>query len=146
MCSSSYFFFFFQAEDGIRDYKVTGVQTCALPIYNVRAALRINADDPAGRGHQKCQVSVTAERAIVSGFAVGKLQVDALPGRRVRHNGSAPVQPSDHVQQPLAVVTPPPDEGGRVRGWLRREDCLISREKISDRKSTRLNSSHLVIS
>src|SRR2546426_7178022 len=29
-------FFFFQAEDGIRDYKVTGVQTCALPIYDVR--------------------------------------------------------------------------------------------------------------
>ena len=26
-------FFFFQAEDGIRDYDVTGVQTCALPIY-----------------------------------------------------------------------------------------------------------------
>src|SRR5256885_6273064 len=26
--------FFFQAEDGIRDYKVTGVQTCALPIYS----------------------------------------------------------------------------------------------------------------
>src|SRR5256885_11889997 len=25
-------YFFFQAEDGIRDYKVTGVQTCALPI------------------------------------------------------------------------------------------------------------------
>src|SRR3954466_13245208 len=24
--------FFFQAEDGIRDYRVTGVQTCALPI------------------------------------------------------------------------------------------------------------------
>src|SRR2546426_1818912 len=27
--------FFFQAEDGIRDYKVTGVQTCALPISKV---------------------------------------------------------------------------------------------------------------
>src|SRR5256885_9225134 len=27
-----FIFFFFQAEDGIRDYKVTGVQTCALPI------------------------------------------------------------------------------------------------------------------
>src|SRR5438094_3311038 len=27
------FFFFFQAEDGIRDRTVTGVQTCALPIY-----------------------------------------------------------------------------------------------------------------
>src|SRR5690606_3975774 len=28
-----FFFFFFQAEDGIRDFHVTGVQTCALPIY-----------------------------------------------------------------------------------------------------------------
>src|SRR5688572_31425534 len=30
------FFFFFQAEDGIRDLTVTGVQTCALPIYSAR--------------------------------------------------------------------------------------------------------------
>src|SRR5690606_40213422 len=30
----SLFFFFFQAEDGIRDFHVTGVQTCALPIYS----------------------------------------------------------------------------------------------------------------
>src|SRR5689334_24449013 len=30
--SSIMFFFFFQAEDGIRDGTVTGVQTCALPI------------------------------------------------------------------------------------------------------------------
>src|SRR2546428_7687165 len=29
-----FFFFFFQAEDGIRDLIVTGVQTCALPIYS----------------------------------------------------------------------------------------------------------------
>src|SRR2546427_2542543 len=29
----SLYFFFFQAEDGIRDLTVTGVQTCALPIY-----------------------------------------------------------------------------------------------------------------
>src|SRR5256886_6432782 len=29
-------FFFFQAEDGIRDLTVTGVQTCALPIFSVR--------------------------------------------------------------------------------------------------------------
>src|SRR2546428_926991 len=29
-------FFFFQAEDGIRDLIVTGVQTCALPIYHIR--------------------------------------------------------------------------------------------------------------
>src|SRR5436189_6261020 len=35
-------FFFFQAEDGIRDTSVTGVQTCALPIY---VALCMSADD-----------------------------------------------------------------------------------------------------
>src|SRR2546430_6954106 len=34
-------FFFFQAEDGIRDLTVTGVQTCALPIF--RAALALDA-------------------------------------------------------------------------------------------------------
>src|SRR5256885_9339361 len=37
MKAHSLFCFFFQAEDGIRDYKVTGVQTCALPIYVVAA-------------------------------------------------------------------------------------------------------------
>src|SRR2546422_8583246 len=31
----SVFFFFFQAEDGIRDVAVTGVQTCALPISDI---------------------------------------------------------------------------------------------------------------
>src|SRR5690606_39947618 len=30
------FFFFFQAEDGIRDFHVTGVQTCALPISSAK--------------------------------------------------------------------------------------------------------------
>src|SRR5687768_18121176 len=32
LCTEYGFFFFFQAEDGIRDVAVTGVQTCALPI------------------------------------------------------------------------------------------------------------------
>src|SRR5256885_1365359 len=39
-CISRVPFFFFQAEDGIRDYKVTGVQTCALPIFAPCVALR----------------------------------------------------------------------------------------------------------
>src|SRR5437762_8313587 len=33
------YFFFFQAEDGIRDTSVTGVQTCALPIWRFREDL-----------------------------------------------------------------------------------------------------------
>src|SRR5207253_5887333 len=32
-----FFYFFFQAEDGIRDGHVTGVQTCALPIYSEKS-------------------------------------------------------------------------------------------------------------
>src|SRR5690606_39590507 len=35
-----FYFFFFQAEDGIRDFHVTGVQTCALPIFGRDAVLR----------------------------------------------------------------------------------------------------------
>src|SRR5690348_17734395 len=34
-----FFFFFFQAEDGIRDGRVTGVQTCALPICPIKLSL-----------------------------------------------------------------------------------------------------------
>src|SRR5260370_20907274 len=33
------YFFFFQAEDGIRDSSVTGVQTCALPIFAIATEL-----------------------------------------------------------------------------------------------------------
>src|SRR6267154_101287 len=38
-----FFFFFFQAEDGIRDGRVTGVQTCALPILFALAVLPVAA-------------------------------------------------------------------------------------------------------
>src|ERR1039457_5841302 len=37
----SILFFFFQAEDGIRYYKVTGVQTCALPISAIGIAVSL---------------------------------------------------------------------------------------------------------
>src|SRR2546429_6373261 len=40
-CLEDCLFFFFQAEDGIRDVAVTGVQTCALPIYTT-ASMRIS--------------------------------------------------------------------------------------------------------
>src|SRR2546426_3520378 len=49
-------FFFFQAEDGIRDYKVTGVQTCALPISRAgrgdgAQSQEHHREDPAGHVH-----------------------------------------------------------------------------------------------
>src|SRR5690606_40341154 len=53
------FLFFFQAEDGIRDFHVTGVQTCALPISRVvdrvvryPARVRVKVADP-GKRHQR---------------------------------------------------------------------------------------------
>src|SRR5688500_19984152 len=46
------FIFFFQAEDGIRDYKVTGVQTCALPIW-LRRRLAPGAFLEAGQGNHR---------------------------------------------------------------------------------------------
>src|SRR5690348_18106094 len=60
-----FFFFFFQAEDGIRDGRVTGVQTCALPILvhgHQRVSFHPRQGEPdAGlfRGH--------AERAAAAG-------------------------------------------------------------------------------
>src|SRR2546426_5530644 len=56
-------FFFFQAEDGIRDYKVTGVQTCALPILD-KAGIRLR--DLDGDVHDVMQdgveIQVAADR------------------------------------------------------------------------------------
>src|SRR2546430_3222102 len=48
--SKMFFFFFFQAEDGIRDLTVTGVQTCALPIWRLT------------KRYETCQVSPARRR------------------------------------------------------------------------------------
>src|SRR5687768_17927107 len=53
------FFFFFQAEDGIRDVAVTGVQTCALPIctfhseQSIAYGTRMVGGVTPGRGGEK---------------------------------------------------------------------------------------------
>src|SRR5688572_33080095 len=46
LISAMFFFFFFQAEDGIRDLTVTGVQTCALPICSTPEASPRSAGGP----------------------------------------------------------------------------------------------------
>src|SRR3712207_8338225 len=57
---SIYFFFFFQAEDGIRDIGVTGVQTCALPI--LRGDRVVGAlQDERRRAHALEVLSVVGE-------------------------------------------------------------------------------------
>src|SRR5437667_3910275 len=89
------FFFFFQAEDGIRDRDVTGVQTCALPIS------RSTGDDHARRHHLE-------EAEPASG---------AASSRWWRRAWSSPVERAGTS----ATRRFPPDEIGRASCRERRE-------------------------
>src|SRR5256886_7430748 len=93
--------FFFQAEDGIRDLTVTGVQTCALPICTPHISTR------------------TSARATGTGRSATAKHTTRSTGARRRSTCSS-----------LCV---------------RRSTCS-SRKASTDRKSTRLNSSHSQIS
>src|SRR6266496_5059055 len=79
-----FFFFFFQAEDGIRDLYVTGVQTCALPISASGGPARTQRASPyLGRSGQVrfAQLARLGHGSIASSpllVAVGS------PGRRAR--------------------------------------------------------------
>src|SRR5437879_11230625 len=53
------FFFFFQAEDGIRDTSVTGVQTCALPI-SVPVASRVTNTVTLAKGLKRLHLEYWA--------------------------------------------------------------------------------------
>src|SRR5690348_17794300 len=56
--SSQFVFFFFQAEDGIRDGRVTGVQTCALPICPKTATVFGHEIEPqTNYGQRECEES-----------------------------------------------------------------------------------------
>src|SRR2546425_1514659 len=103
-------FFFFQAEDGIRDKLVTGVQTCALPISR-RPGHHLDAQNLLGR-------------AVEDELEVAAVLAGRPPVRRARD-----VVPGDVTLDPAA------------RGLGVREPDA-PRGQVSDRKSTRLNSSH----
>src|SRR6266487_4904020 len=49
LCRFNVLLFFFQAEDGIRDGRVTGVQTCALPIWSGPGGPFVRSARLAGR-------------------------------------------------------------------------------------------------
>src|SRR5256885_8314101 len=99
--SRGQYFFFFQAEDGIRDYKVTGVQTCALPILLMPMILSFENAEP---DYAVIDFRQRLVEPFIGAFAYHLRHVDL---RKMR----------------------------------------IFNIKIGeDRKSTRLNSSHLVIS
>src|SRR5438093_12877571 len=71
--------FFFQAEDGIRDWSVTGVQTCALPIYSpehlaeVPIALGLQGDRHLGQMLGRIDGRlVVDDQPLVGGIEIGR--------------------------------------------------------------------------
>src|SRR6266540_2494898 len=83
------FFFFFQAEDGIRDRDVTGVQTCALPISEALAGLDADPGNPAA--HVVLPAVAPAVRLIIGLVAVhlrGSPPGPARPAERALERGN----------------------------------------------------------
>src|SRR3989441_1974857 len=72
-----FYFFFFQAEDGIRDKLVTGVQTCALPIFqrcpDGRPRRSCRSTDSLERKHHRCGPEPDQFEARISAARVGSL-------------------------------------------------------------------------
>src|SRR5229473_5963009 len=94
-------FFFFQAEDGIRDKLVTGVQTCALPIWH-RNGKRLAMRDRAQRRRAEPVHREDGERYQIGGDAGG------------RHRAAGAY--SDDGKMPLARPR------GHAVSWSRRAD------------------------
>src|SRR5690606_40512972 len=58
-------FFFFQAEDGIRDFHVTGVQTCALPIFALGRHHDVEPGCADEAGLQSIRAGIAPEQGVV---------------------------------------------------------------------------------
>src|SRR2546430_1904328 len=122
-------FFFFQAEDGIRDLTVTGVQTCALPI-SPRAS-RGNACRPPPRGSHRSAARRFRERVERSGCqASGRgsppsrgLTRPRAPRAAPASRARAPGSPRGSGRSPSAIPpgrTPRTRRGPAVPGRRRR--------------------------
>src|SRR5699024_12231183 len=83
-------YLFFQAEDGIRDRNVTGVQTCALPIcLRGGCSRRASADDPDFH-----RVPPSGATSVKAGSRIASMNHGASSGsiRPVRTSSAAPLR------------------------------------------------------
>src|SRR2546430_7379839 len=96
-----FFVFFFQAEDGIRDLTVTGVQTCALPISVLgrvgnadaemsrhAAARSVGSQGPTGPRQECCTNGRTASRSVAVGARRGPSPSSTGGTIRTPHSGN----------------------------------------------------------
>src|SRR6266403_1576273 len=123
-------FFFFQAEDGIRDLYVTGVQTCALPIF------------PDGARRQQTAVCRHAVRLAVidrlEDLAIGAAVAPATVAQAGAHPARRPATVTTvavhHAERPLALHRRLPVSAERIlaglRGARRRRDAARENARL----------------
>src|SRR5437667_2142654 len=107
-----FFFFFFQAEDGIRDRDVTGVQTCALPIFDEELKKLVDMDDV---------VNEALDRVENHGVIFID-EIDKITGQRGQSTG--PDVSREGVQRDLLPIV----EGSTVQtryGYVRTDHILF---------------------
>src|SRR2546426_6637861 len=116
-------FFFFQAEDGIRDYKVTGVQTCALPI----------SDRRHHAGQLRC-VSQPGEESLGDDpAAVARVEHRRAADDRRRLRAAARLLPHR-----LYALPRPRFEIGRAHSELQSPCNLVCRLLLEKKKKTKM--------
>src|SRR5256885_2333892 len=148
-------FFFFQAEDGIRDYKVTGVQTCALPILLLNEGIGSYTTDLDWTGGTAAPVASRQQapadllpRIYSSGLHSNAKNLSQVAIIDLRPELGADIHMSWRSLQQRARLDA--GNGGHDNHVIRATQGPLTRamadQTFADRKSTRLNSSHLVIS
>src|SRR5207302_4254617 len=109
-------FFFFQAEDGIRDFHVTGVQTCALPILPLRhtktEVLQLNVGKLCNLTCIHCHVNAGPKRKEIMTRATIDQLIDWLAKTdipTVDLTGGAPemIPDFEYLVERLKTFTPP---------------------------------------
>src|SRR5438034_2155463 len=114
--------FFFQAEDGIRDHCVTGVQTCALPISQIPDRVA----NPSNPLYFLANTPITTDRTRYTGFVKARWRINdwlAAEGNynydqeSAEHSEFQPKGFLDATGQPTDGYLVKQDSGGRVFNW-----------------------------
>src|SRR6266496_3936846 len=150
-----FFFFFFQAEDGIRDLYVTGVQTCALPISYASLQADQDTRDSTHQGMRQEMTQVGATfRAAASYFdpeilKAGKAQIEKFIAAEPRlkpykHELDDLVRRSAHTlsdseEKILADAGPMAGSASSIYGILSNADFPYSTVTLSDGKAWRVD-------
>src|SRR5437762_13177284 len=87
------FFFFFQAEDGIRDTSVTGVQTCALPIC-AEGVVDVYVNDAFGTAH-RAEASTHGIAKYAAVACAGPLVAAEIGRASGREGGAGPLMAAE---------------------------------------------------